>query len=70
MYLPDTPVIQKHKIADLQNKVRDIVDLLDSMNDATYDRVNDFTDPNHGRYADMVDWLQYISSCNRLSRNI
>lgn len=58
----DAPVIQKHKIAELQNKVRDIIDLLDSMNDATYERVNDFTDPDHGRFTDMVEWVQYISS--------
>lgn len=53
--------IQKHKIQDLSKMVSDILYLLESMNDATYDRVNDFT-ADHGRYEDLLDWLQYINS--------
>ena len=53
--------IQKHKIQNLSKMVSDILYLLESMNDATYDRVNDFT-ADHGRYEDLLDWLQYINS--------
>lgn len=63
----DTQPIQKNKIQDLSNKVSDILYLLESMNDATYDRVNDFT-ADHGRYEDLLNWLQYINSYNNPRR--
>lgn len=56
----DYEPIQKHKIAALKSSLRFIIDVLDDMNDATYAKVNDLSDPDHGRYADMLDWLQYL----------
>ena len=52
--------IQKDKITALKSSLRFIIDVLDDINDTTYARVNDFSDPDHGRYADMLDWLQYL----------
>lgn len=48
-------------VKELQNAVRNVIDILETMDDATYDAVDDFIDPdNAGRYTDMLDWLQYI----------
>ena len=54
--------IQKHKIEQLKKLIIECVDILDSMNDATYDIANDFNDPNHGRYSDLVEYAQHLSS--------
>lgn len=50
-------------VKDLQNAVRSVIDILETMDDATYDAVNDFVNSdNAGRYSDMVEWLQHIMS--------
>jgi hypothetical protein len=51
-------------VKELQNAVRNVIDILDAMDDETYNAVDDFADPsdNAGRYADMVEWLQHIMS--------
>ncbi len=55
-------VIEKQKIAALKTQLRGMIDLLDSMNDETYERINDFSDPDHGRFSDLLDWAQYLAN--------
>lgn len=50
-------------VKELQNAVRGVIVILETMDDATYDAVDDFIDPDKaGRYTDMLDWLQHIMS--------
>ena len=52
---------QYKQVKTLKNQVESVVDYLEQLDDTTYDMVNDFTD-QHGRYEDLLDWLQYLSN--------
>lgn len=53
-------MIDKTQVEELKNLVHQVCDCLDAMDDETYSAVNDFLDPESGRYTDMVEWLQHL----------
>ncbi len=57
-------MLNRKAVKELLDAVRDVIAILDAMDDETYNAVDDFADPsgNTGRYTDMVEWLQHIMS--------
>ena len=51
---------QYKQVRELEQRIRSVIDCLDTLDDDTYELVNDTVPPS--RYEDLVDWLQYISS--------
>lgn len=54
--------VDRQAVKELENAVRSVIDILDDMDDATYDAVDDFAGSDDGRYRDIVEWLQHIMS--------
>lgn len=54
--------VDKAKVNELKKIIREAVDLIDSMDDATYDAVNDYTALDYGRYSDLIEFLQHLHS--------
>lgn len=53
--------VDMQAVNDLAIAVRGVINILETMDDTTYDAVDDFIDPNKaGRYTDLLDWLQHI----------
>lgn len=58
-------MIDRTAVRKLNDAVRNVIYVLEDMDDETYRAVSDIqvdVDGNEGRYMDMLDWLQYINS--------
>lgn len=52
--------LDRGAVKELQNAVRSVINILDTMDDTTYYAVNDLASSDDGRYRDMIEWLQHI----------
>lgn len=58
-------MIDKSAVKELNDAIRNVIYVLEGMDDETYRAVSDIqvdVDGNEGRYIDMLDWLQFIGS--------
>ena len=58
-------MIDRSAVRKLNDAVRNVIYVLEDMDDETYRAVSDIRvdiDGNEGRYPDMLDWSQYINS--------
>lgn len=51
--------VEKIDIARIKTHLNSILNILDSLDDSSFDLLSDFNEPN-GRYNDLVEWLRYL----------
>ena len=62
-------MVNMRDVKSLEDAIKNVFNILDSMDDETYEAVDDFSEKSdHGRYQDMADWLQWIYSNTRGGR--
>lgn len=51
--------VEKIDINRIKTHLNSILNILDSLDDFSFDLLSDFSEPN-GRYNDLVEWLHYL----------
>ena len=53
--------VEKIDINRIKTHLNSILNILDSLDDFSFDLLSDFNEP-HGRYNDLVEWLRYLEN--------
>ena len=51
--------VEKIDINRIKTHLNAILNILDSLDDSSFDLLSDFNEPD-GRYNDLVEWLRYL----------